>query len=132
MRNDSAGKSDARRHYFNEFPSATLTCEVHQVFPLPLMTIHRINSDGRFEVLQNAHNKVDRFANGTYNLKVSATVNDDELVESFGYRPISYECVMHLPDEIPVEMNRKRITYLPRMYRQPLWRIILTKTRKVF
>ncbi|CAG2162985.1 unnamed protein product [Oppiella nova] len=94
--------------------SATLSCQVRDVFPVPEMTIYRVSDDdSKTQVLTEIVQKIDRNANGAYNVTITSDIRDYELIETYGSHRSNYECLLLLPDGSKNNYQRKkRITYL--------------------
>ncbi|RWS15972.1 hypothetical protein B4U79_02721 [Dinothrombium tinctorium] len=93
---------------------ATLMCDISQVYPIPEVTIYRVDSDGTNPFILHVDNEIERISTHSYNVRVSSTVNDYELVNRFGKRqPSIFECLVTLPLREKKLFYKKRITYFP-------------------
>ncbi|XP_054152875.1 uncharacterized protein LOC128951650, partial [Oppia nitens] len=95
--------------------SAQLSCQVSDVFPVPEMTIYRVSDggDSKVQVLTEIEQRVDRNANGAYNVTITSDLRDYQLVQQYGSHRNNYECLLLLADGSKNNFQRKkRITYL--------------------
>ncbi len=74
--------------------SATLYCQVKDVFPLPEMTIYRVSNENcKPQVLTEFEQIVERNANGAYGVTITNDIRDSELIDKYGSHLNNYECV---------------------------------------
>ena len=92
--------------------SSELQCKVTDVYPLPELTIYRLERDGtRPRSLDIYRKDFKLMSSGAYNASVSVFINDRELIQKYGNEPSIFECLVVL-NEINHE-RRKRIQYFP-------------------
>ncbi len=97
--------------------SATLKCQVKDVFPLPEMTIYRVSDDSKTEALHEIEQKIERNPNGAYNVTITSDIRDNELIDTYGSHSNNYECLLILPDGTKANYQRKkRITYVTGLF----------------
>ena len=101
---------------------AMLRCQVTDVYPVPEMTIYRINEENNSpQVLNEVQQKIDRNPNGSFNVTISSEIKDYELLNTYGSQPNNYECLLIVFDGTKTNfMRKKRITYLTGLPSDPV------------
>ena len=95
----------------NENPSATLTCEVSDVFPLPEITMYRLSNDQSEnpQVLPQIDQIINRNTHsGSYNVSVISEIRDHELKDKYSSDSHVFECFMILNDGTSKQFQQKK------------------------